>query len=316
MTDPLLWKEELFLEGGRKVARFLLNRIRSGSIKPSFRGHTAVTRSLIEGLKKLHFDFNYNPYSLSQLAENVIVLAGVRTLRQAIRLKQKGNIEKLYAGPNIVTFSPDHNFIIASPEIDCVITPSEWVCDMYLEHAPSLLGRCLAWGAGVDTSYWLPDSETRRDRILIYEKQDKERVSLAQPYADYLRGLGWGVDILQYGSFTHGQYRERLRRSCLMIGFSNSESQGIAWAEAWSTDVPTLIWKNDSNVYQGRRYDCSTAPYLRPENGLFFNDLEDFKRKFAWWDARRQEFTPRGWTLKNMSDEVCASILYKKVTEC
>ena len=95
-----------------------------------------------------------------------------------------------------------------------------------------------------------------------------------------------------------------------------SESQGIAWAEAWSADVPTLIWKNDANVYRGRRFNCSTAPYLRPENGLFFNDLEDFKRQFAYWGAHREEFTPRDWTLKNMSDEVCASILYKKVTEC
>jgi hypothetical protein len=101
-----------------------------------------------------------------------------------------------------------------------------------------------------------------------------------------------------------------------MIGFVTDESQGIAWAEAWSADVPTLIWKNDSKVYLGRQYECSTAPYLRPENGLFFNDLEDIKRQFAYWEAHRQEFTPRDWTLKNMADEVCAVALYKKVTEC
>lgn len=187
---------------------------------------------------------------------------------------------------------------------------------MYVEDNPFLLGRCLAWPAGVDTRYWLPDSEIRRDRILIFEKQDKGPVGPVQPYADYMRGLGWDVDILKYGLFTHHQYREILKRSCLMIGFVTDESQGIAWAEAWATDVPTLIWKNDSNVYRGRRYDCSTAPYLRPENGVFFNDLEDFKRQFTYWDTHRQEFTPRDWTLKNMSDEVCASTLYKKVIEC
>lgn len=319
LTDPMPWGKELIPEVGRRIARLTRDRILCGSEyykRSQYRGHFAVTRSLVEGLNKIDANFNYNPRYPSQLADTVIVLAGVRTLRQAIKFKQQGRIRKLYAGPNIVTFSSDCDSIIASPEIDCVITPSDWVIDLYVEDNPSLLGRCFAWPAGVDPHFWLPDPEIRRDRILIYEKQDKGPVSLAQPYADYLHRLGWGVDILQYGSFTHGQYLERLRRSCLMIGFSASESQGIAWAEAWSTDVPTLIWKNDAIVYRGRRYNCSAAPYLRLENGLFFNDLEDFKHQFSYWNAHRQEFNPRDWTLRNMSDEVCASILYKKVTEC
>lgn len=275
-----------------------------------------MTRSLVEGLKSINASFNYNPSYTSRLTDTVVVLAGVRTLRQAIRLKQQGRIRKLYAGPNIVTFSSDYDGIIASPEIDCVITPSNWVIDMYMEDNPSLLGRCFAWPAGVDTRYWLPDPGVRRDRVLIYEKKNEGSVSLAQPYLEYLHGLGWNVDIFQYGSYTHDHYLERLKQACLMIGFSSSESQGIAWAEAWSTDVPTLILRNDSNVYRGRRYNCSTAPYLSAENGLFFSDLEDFKGKIAYWEARRQEFAPRAWVLKNMADEVCASVLYKKVTEC
>ena len=319
LTDPLPWERELITEGARRTARFFRDRIYPSKKYFShslYRGHFAVTRSLVEGLKAINASFNYNPLHLNQLADTVIVLAGVRSLRQAIRLKQQGRIRKLFAGPNIVTFSSDYDSILASPEIDCVITPCEWVIDLYVEDNPSLKGRCFAWPAGVDTRYWLPNSEIRRDRILIFEKQNKGPVGPVQPYADYMRGLGWDVDILQYGSFTHNQYLEMLKQSCLMIGFVTDESQGIAWAEAWSTDVPTLIWKNVSNIHRGRRYDCSTAPYLRPEDGLFFNDLEDFKRQFAYWETHREEFNPRDWTLKNMSDEVCASILYKKVTEC
>lgn len=319
LTDPMPWGRELGSEGVRRIARLLRDRIhpnKKNYNRSLYRGHFAVTRSLVEGLKKINASVNYNPLYPNQMADTVIVLAGVRTLRQAIRLKHQGRIRKLYAGPNIVIFSSDYDSILASPEIDCVITPCDWVIDLYVEDNPSLQGRCFAWPAGVDTRYWLPDSETRRDRILIFEKQNKGPVGPVQPYADYLRDLGWCVNILHYGSFTHHQYIEMLKRSCLMIGFVTDESQGIAWAEAWSADVPTLIWKNDSNVYRGRRYDCSTAPYLRPENGLFFTELADFKRQFAYWEAHRQEFTPRDWTLKNMADEVCASILYKKVTEC
>jgi hypothetical protein len=313
------WGEELGPEIVRRIARSLRNRAyprRQNYNGSPYRGHFAVTRSVVEGFKKIGGSFNYNPLHAKRLGENLIVLSGVRTLRQAIRLKQQGRIRTLYAGPNVVIFSTDHDSLLASPEIDGVITPSDWVTDLYVSDTPSLRSRCFAWPAGVDTAYWQPDSGTRRDGILIYEKQDAGPVGPTQPYAAYLRNLGWRVDVLPYGTFTHEQYREMLGRSCLMLGFVTGESQGIAWAEAWCMDVPTLIWKNESNVYRGRQYRCSTAPYLRRENGLFFEDLSDFKRQFTYWQIHREQFNPRDWILKNMSDEACASILYKKVTEC
>lgn len=319
LTDPIPCGMESFSEGVRQIARSVRDRIHpnSGNFNRSpYRGHPAVTRSLIKGLKSINASFNYNPRHPNQLANTVIVLAGIRTLRQVIRLKRQGLLTKLYAGPNIVVFSSEYDSILASPEIDCVITPCDWVIDLYVEDNPRLHGRCFAWPAGVDTDYWKPSPENDRDRILIFEKQSKEFGNSVQLCVEYLRGLGWGVDIVRYGFFTHSQYLQMLKRSCLMLGFSTSESQGIAWAEAWSVDVPTLLWKNTSKVYRDRRYNCSTAPYLRPENGLFWNDLEDFKAKFAKWESHRGHFAPRKWVLENMSDEVCASILYKKVTKC
>jgi hypothetical protein len=166
---------------------------------------------------------------------------------------------------------------------------------------------------GKQTNYWQPDPAAKRDEILIFDKQNKGPMGPVAPYADYLRNLGWDVNVIEYGNFTHIEYLKMLQKSCLMLGFVTSESQGIAWAEAWSTDVPTLIWKNISNVYQGRHYACSTAPYLHSQNGLFFDDLEDFKTQFNYWQTHREQFTPRAWTLENMSDEVCADLLYRRV---
>ncbi len=321
LTDPMPWGMELLHEGARRIARLVRDAIhpsRRFFNHPQYRGHFAVTRSLVEGLKKNNVSFNYNPLHPSQVADTVVVLAGVRTLRQAIRLKQQGRIKKLYAGPNIVVFSCDYESVLASTEIECVITPCDWVIDIYVEDNPSLQGRCFAWPAGVDTDYWQPDPTSAPSRILILDKRraedDPERV---KPYVEYLRGAGWQVDVLVrcgVQGYTQDQYRNLLQGSCLMLGFTiGSESQGIAWAEAWSCDVPTLILKNTSNVYQGRRYDCSTAPYLCPQNGLFFDHLEDFKTQFDTWATHRGQFSPRAWTLANMSDEVCADLIYRRV---
>lgn len=321
LTDPLPIGRDFLPEPARRIARVIkyIFKKRSFASHSRFRGHFAVTRSLVEGLEKIGVDFNYNPTTLSQLADTVIVLAGVRTLRQAIRLKQEGRISKLFAGPNIVHFSSDFGSILASPEVDAVITPCGWVTENYVTDNPSLLGRIFAWPAGVDTAFWKPDAGIKRERILIFDKlppmDDPERI---QPFVDYLQDQGWTVDVLERRrgkvGYTHERYLQLLQHTCLMVGFTGgSESQGIAWAEAWTADVPTLLWRNTQQILHGRLLRVSTAPYLCEQNGLFFDDLEQFKQQFAHWQEHRAQFAPRGWVLENMSDDVCARQLYDKV---
>lgn len=178
-----------------------------------------------------------------------------------------------------------------------------------------MVDRCVIWPARVDTNYWPPDPTVNRDEILIFEKQNKGPFGPIQPYADYLCGLGWKVRIIRYGSFRHDYYLHRLQHACLLVGFVVNESRGLVWAETWSVDVPTLIWRNEITINGGRYYESSTAPYLTEENVIFFNDLEDFKIHFAYWEAHQDKFQPRKWVSNNMSDKVCALRLYKKAIE-
>lgn len=317
VTDPLLYKTQFFSEGLRKIAR----RCRDSVRKPEYnygkyRGHYAVTRSLIEGLKIAGIPHNYNPTFSKDLARTVLVLAGVRTLKQAIKFKEIGLIDKLFAGPNIVLFSSDHNSLLANPLIDKVITPCDWVSNHYIEHNPSLENRCLIWPAGVETTFWKPCSLQKRRRILIFEKQNKGPVGPVEPYVQYIKGLGYEVEVIKYGSFKHPQYLECLQNAQLMLGFVVDESQGLAWAEAWSTNVPTLLWRNEINTHQGVTYQTSTAPYLTNETGLFFDDIDDFKLQFNFWEKNKAKFRPREWTMKNMSDEVCAQRLIDMIDKC
>ena len=323
LTDPLPIGRCLLPETARRFARNLKYLIKKNSYtgNKTFRGHFAVTRSLIEGLNKIGVDFNYNPQRLSELAETVVVLAGVRTLRQMIQLKQQNKIRKLYAGPNIINFSTDYQSILASPEVDAVIAPSDWVVDHYVTDNPTLKGRAFSWPAGVDTQYWIGGQTSERNGILVFDKRRIEDNSeLVTPYVDYLRDAGWRVNVLTRcgdKGYTQEEFRVLLQSSCLMIGFTvGSESQGIAWAEAWSCDVPTLIKRNTQQVLHGRHLKVSTAPYLNSQNGLFFDDYDDFKVQICRFQKDREQFTPRSWTLANMSDEVCAKQLYDKLFPC
>ena len=309
LTDPIPYGDKFiyqYLKFFFIKLHYFIKKI-FGMQVPKYRGHPAVSRSLVEGLKQLSFDFNYNPLSVLDLHETVLVLSGVETLKQAIKKKKK--IRKLFAGPNIVIFSQDHNNILASEEIDIVITPASIINELYILDNPSLKDRIKAWPAGVDTNYWVPDLLKQSHQILIYEKQIKGPVGPVDPYVHLLEKMNYKVKVINYGSYSLSEFLFELQKSVLMVGFVTDESQGIAWAEAWSTNVPTFLWYNDINTYRGRAYNCTTSPYLSNDTGVFFDDIHDFEIKFRQWERQEFNFEPRKWCIENMSDVVCAQKL-------
>jgi hypothetical protein len=314
LTDPIPHRNIYLTEYLKIFIRFFRDIFfnpKQNYNKSKFRGHFAVTRSLVTGLMKLKYDFNYNPKNIKNLYENVIVLAGVKTLKQCIELKENGLIKNLYAGPNIVIFSSDHNYIISNKQINKVITPSKWVSEMYIKECPLLINRCIEWPAGIDIDYWSPNLNINKSQIIIYDKRLEDSKVEINKYIDLIKSYGFSIRILKYGTYTHKDYFDQLNRTQLMICFSNgSESQGIAWNEAWSMNVPTLIFESNTNVYAGKFYKCSSAPYLNSNNGSFFNDISSFKNLFISWINKEIIFEPRKWSILNASDEISAKQLY------
>jgi hypothetical protein len=281
-------------------------------------GHSAVTRSLIYGFKNCNINFNYNPRSLKELSSSVIVLSNFKALKQMINLKKLGYIKKIFAGPNIVDFSPDYNFLITSSEIDLIIVPSEWVRSIYIEDAPFVADKIFVWPAGVDVNYWSPENNNNKS-ILIYNKKFKKNSLTLKQYIEVLKKLSLKFEIItvdEDNSYTSAQYKHLLQNSKLMIAFSGSESQGIALAEAWSMNVPTLVQRQTHNILHGRKVFVSSAPYLCSSNGVFFNDFDDFKVKLQSCLLNYKKFSARNWVINNMSDEIISKKLYKKIITC
>jgi hypothetical protein len=303
LTEPLPIGMEYFI----CIAKLFVRSTRKSGANTAFKygGHPSVTRSLVEGLQAIGASFNYNPKKKRDLGKDVVVLSGVRTLKQAIKLKRLGVIERIFAGPNIVVRSIDHGSIIASPEVDYVITPSEWVSKAYIEEVPSLATRCIEWAAGVDTEFWKPNPNIARTHVLIFIKPQVGPIPDIDPYVQNLKENGYLVDLIEYGSFTQEEYRNKLNRAKFLVGFVASESQGIAWAEAWSMDVPTFIWRNDSNCIQGKEIESSTAPYLSSNVGSFFGAVEELPLLI-----KRMDFLqPRKYGVENFSDAATATNL-------
>ena len=308
LTEPLPMGMEYFI----RIARSIVHYTRKSGANRVVRygGHPSVTRSLVEGLQAIGASFNYNPKKKRDLGKDVVVLSGVRTLKQAIKLKRLGVIERIFAGPNIVVRSIDHDSIIASPEVDYVITPSEWVSKAYIEEVPSLATKCIEWAAGVDTEFWNPNPNIERTHVIIFTKPQIGPIPDVAPYAKYLESSGYLVDLVEYGSFTQEEYRRKLNRAKFLVGFVASESQGIAWAEAWSMDVPTFIWRGNKNNIQGHTFSTSPAPYLSGATGLFFENFQSFTNFFPFQGRLSYVFAPRQWISSWLNDEISAKNIY------
>ncbi len=101
------------------------------------------------------------------------------------------------------------------------------------------------------------------------------------------------------------------------VFLSTFETQGIALAEAWSMNVPTVVWDPRGDAeWLGRRFtSASSAPYLTPATGVAFGDIGDLKPALDRALQSLGSFQPRDWVLEHMTDAVCSKRLYELIKE-
>lgn len=300
----------------RNLNRALPGRARAWLARTLHRpvsGHTAVTRSLLDGLRSLAAPHNYNPSIASRIATHCVVLSNAEALRQAILLKRSGRIQRLLAGPNLFTLPTEMDGLLTSPEVDVCLVPSAWVKDLYLSMAPALAGRVEVWSAGVDTAVWSAPTKRVEDRrhpsILLYAKSAMSEAELDTLSAG-LSGQGASVIRLDYGHYDAAQFRRALASVDICVFISASESQGIALQEAWSCDKPTWVFDPRSWVDPlGHRHPASSAPYLTPDCGHAFNDTATLEMLLDNWKNGTLRYRPRAWVEQHMTDAASATRL-------
>lgn len=259
--------------------------------------HPAVRQSLLRGLGKLNIPYTINDYSHCYQAG--IVLAGISYLQRAIALKKEKKIKFLLAGPNLMVRANEYQKILAHPLIDACIVPSDWVAVAYQQDVPQLQNRLYPWFAGIDPEYWAPQTEKKTHTILIYWKTESQE--FIRTIEVLVKKHGYVPHCIRYGSYKSEYYKKMLSESVAAIFVSRSESQGLALAEAWAMDVPTLVWNPKELVAHGRTYSLvSACPYLQDAVGKEWQRLQDLEHILLHYD--KELFAPRKWVLNNMTD--------------
>lgn len=275
-------------------------------------GHPGVTRSIYNGLRKLQINFNINPL-YSEIGSVIFCLDGINKLREAIQLKRMNRIKRLIVGPNMVGRMSDENYIILSPEIDIYLTPSQWNWIGNLQDAPSLEKNMLIWPVGVDTDFWKCENHRLQQtspHVLVYWKTEPETFCVA--IENLLKKYNWQPIRIKYGSYIRDDYKKCLSKVNFAVFISRSESQGIALAECWAMNVPTLVWNPGELFTYNRWYDpVSASPYLTDATGKDWKELYQLEELLKAFKLIRYRFEPRQWVLNNMTDEICITKLFE-----
>ncbi|OFW41009.1 MAG: hypothetical protein A3J29_13460 [Acidobacteria bacterium RIFCSPLOWO2_12_FULL_67_14b] len=299
----------------RRLRAAVRRLVKPGVPLPSaspYPGHFALVRSVVEGLRANQADFNFNPRTCRHVGRAVYAPAN-EALRQAAAWKRDGTIDLLAAGPVNALFPDQVDGILQLPEIDILIIPSDW-CRLFYADSPALQPKLRVCPAGVDAGYWTPSGAPRTNRAVVYWKSGSEEfcgeVEQAVREAG-LTPLRIASKPGQHSGFTPGQFHQALDEAALAVYLSDFETQGLALAEAWSMDVPTVVWDpRGRSEWMGRAFVAgSSAPYLTGRTGLSWRAPAELAPALRRALDERAQFSPRAWVLAHMTDAICAQAL-------
>ena len=318
LTAPVPGTAERLYRGLRRRMRPF---VKPGAPLPgtsAYPGHYAVVRSVVEGLRAIGADFNFNPRRLSEVARVVYAPAN-EALLQAAALKREGRIDYLVAGPVNALFADESDGILQTPEIDRLIVAHDWALDFFRD-APTLRAKSRPCPCGVDTDLWKPSATGKTHSAVVYWKSGDE--AFCEQVEQIVRTCGLEPRRVrslhgEHAMFSPADYRGLLDQSAIAVFLSTFETQGLALVEAWSMDVPTVVWDPQGEaVWRGRSFPSrSSAPYLTSATGRLWRTLGELEPVLRRALAERSTFRPREWVLANMTDAICAAALFEIIRE-
>ena len=260
-------------------------------------GPSKVARNLISGLESLGVRVHKNTmmkytgilqtYPLEELDETVLI------------------------GPNTLTLPSSCDASVWEQKKNLVV-PSDWIKKRYEKDLDSKHS-VHVWPVGIDTEHFTPSDDSPSIDCLLYYK--------LHPLSTKLRNVMKKMldDKISYKGLIYGNYEEeelisiaRSAKYCIMI--ASSETQGIAYQEILSMNVPIYVVDTEETHHfkPATPEGVTSAPYFDDRCGIKHTDLS----RFDEFLERLDEFSPREYILENLTLEKCASEYLSLLEKC
>ena len=290
----------------RSVRKFRLLHYCGGNIY----GHKALNLSLIRGFKRLGIPFTWN--RVNRHTRYVILLwVHLKYLKRIEKWKKKYPYLKIVTVPTACIGSYEYMHKFAELDyIDYSLIACKWLRDIEAEKTDKKYRHKIkAWPSGVQVDP-LTDNGEIHNSVMCYYKLVPEDIKITE----YLKSKGITPRVVLYGAYQAEDYYKWLTEVDFVIFVQNiTESQGLAMAEAWAKNKPTIIKYNKGGN------GGETCPYLTRAAGAYYktnkelfdmiDEYVDDKEKFL------KKFTPYKVAKEKFSDEASVRQLIKILKE-
>ena len=211
------------------------------------------------------------------------------------------NKDTLLIGPQFWPFGTNFDEF---PIYGKIVTPSQWVSDLFVGHFR--LTKNLVWPVGIYEPEIYGDHTI--DCLIYYKNRPAEDLEYVK---EMLSKRRLTHIQLQYGSYTPQNFREALSsvRFCIII--DNTESQGIAIQEMMAANKPLFVWDQIIWDHMGEQYavPASSVPYWSSECGEKVTDKNNLELSLDNFIINLKNYTPRDYVNRELSPQKSVQIL-------
>lgn len=280
---------------------------------PQAGGHKRVFLNLCAGLDRIGVAYRVNDYAWAK--RNPTALACILGKPHVLdKLDWKNPI---LFGAAVFSHPSDDPRLFERVPVGKVLVPCAWMKDMW---KPIWDEPIAVWPVGIDVDRWQPQDPARKSYdVLLYDKvrwqRERYEPSLIEPIRRQLRETGRSFREIRYGFYREEQFQSALAECRTMIFLCEHETQGIAYQQASSCNVPVLAWDRggfwQDPAYFPHRVEfapVSSVPYWDDRCGRTFASIEQFDDAWGefWDESQPRRYSPRSYILENLTLEKCA----------
>lgn len=275
---------------------FLLKKERKSSLQMVNENFIKSMRSVGCEIRKIN--------SLNDVIDDEIIVCLGEHTKDLMNYKLTND---LIAGIGLMTHPLENLDFFKIPNLKAYLQHSLWTKNIYEEFINQ---KVEVWHSAIDTDFWKSKTKNKEIDFLIYKKflwNNESNEKLMKVILDKLSINGLSYRILTYGNYKHVEYKRLLNKSKAMIFLCEHESQGLAYQEALSMNLPVLAWNQgywlDPNWINEKKIQASSVPYFDSRCGETFKTIDEFDIKYKKFISQINLYKPREFAIEKLSFE-------------
>ena len=209
------------------------------------------------------------------------------------------NLENCIIGPQIWMFDEHVNDLKENPSYyKSLITPSQWVKDLYVSKFGFPENKISNWPVGVEEFDNV--REVNYDCLIYFKRRDQSELEVVKKF---LVSKGLSYRMVEYGGYSEDGFKQLVNSAKFCFLINGTESQGIAVQEIMSMGVPIIAWDIKEWLDQGEAYrvPATSIPYWDERCGEVFFNKDELEETFSKFYATINEYDPKSFIRDNLS---------------